>query len=89
MKADEGYLGHPDKIKCPGNDANPAENRGMQGRVRPRHEMLNGRPKTWGILSQVIYHNITMHGNVLRACVVVTQLTIKTGVPLFEVEYTD
>ena len=29
VEADEGYRGHPDKIKCPGNNANPAENRGM------------------------------------------------------------
>ena len=31
VEADEGYRGHPDKIKCPGNDANPAENLGMHG----------------------------------------------------------
>jgi hypothetical protein len=31
VEADEGYRSHPDKIKCPGNDANPAENRAMQG----------------------------------------------------------
>ena len=49
---EEGYRGHPDKIKCPGSDANPAENRAMQGRaVRARHETLNGRLKNWGILS--------------------------------------
>jgi hypothetical protein len=87
--ADEGYRGHPDKIKCPGNDVNPAENRAMQGRVRARHEMLNGRLKTWGILSQVFRHHITMHGNVFQACAVVTQLTIENGEPLFEVENAD
>ena len=42
--------GHPDKSNV--NDADPAENRGMQGRVRARHETLNGRLKDWGILSQ-------------------------------------
>jgi hypothetical protein len=52
VEADKGYRGHPDKIKCPGNDANPAENRGMQGRARARHETLNGRLKNWGILFQ-------------------------------------
>jgi hypothetical protein len=26
VEANEGYHGHPNKIKCPGNDANPAEN---------------------------------------------------------------
>ena len=88
VEADEGYRGHPDKIKCPGNDMNPAENRGMQGRVRARHEMLNGRLKK-EILSQVFRHHIMMHGDVFRACAVVTQLTIENGKPLFEVEYDD
>ncbi len=68
---------------------NPAENRAMQGRVRAHHEMLNGWLKNWGILSQVFRHHITMHGNVFRACAVVTQLTVENGEPLFEVEYED
>jgi len=89
VEADEGYRGHPDKIKCPGNDANPVENRAMQGRVRARHETLNGWLKNWGILSQVFCHHITRHGDVFRACAVVTQLTIENGEPLFEVEYAD
>ena len=89
VEADEGYRGHPDKIKCPGNDVNPTENQSMQGRVRAHHETLNGRLKTWGILSQVFCHHITTHGDVFRACAVVTQLNIENGEPLFEVEYTD
>jgi hypothetical protein len=89
VEADEGYHGHPDKIICPGNNVNPAENRAMWGRVRACHETLNGRLKTWGILSQVFRHRITMHGDVFRACAVMTQLAIKDGEPLFEVEYTD
>jgi hypothetical protein len=89
VEADEGYRGHPDKIKCPGNDANPAENQGMHGRVRARHETLNGWLKNWGILSQVFRHHIMMHGDVFQACTVVTQLTIQDGEPLFEVEYED
>jgi hypothetical protein len=61
----------------------------MQGRVRGRHETLNGRLKNWGILSQVFRHHITMHGDVFWACTVVTQLTVENGEPLFEVEYAD
>ena len=38
VEVDEGYRGHRDKIKCPGNDVNPAGNQAMQGRVRARHE---------------------------------------------------
>ena len=67
VEADEGYRGHPDKIKCLGNDANPAENRAMQGRVRAHHETLNGWLKNWGILSQIFRHHIMMHGNVFRS----------------------
>jgi len=89
VEADEGYRDLPDKIKCPGNGANPAENRGTQGRVRARHEMLNGRLKNWGILLQVFRHHIMMHGDVFRACAVVTQLTIQDGEPLFAAEYED
>jgi len=89
VEADDGYRGHPNKIKCPGNDTNPAENRAMQGRVRARHETLNGWLKNWGVLSQVYRHDIMRHGDVFRACAVVTQLTIENGEPLSEVEYED
>ncbi len=75
--------------KCPQNVGTPAEKWAMQGRVRVRHEMLNGRLKKWGILSQVYSHDIMQHSNVFRACAVVTQLTIKNGELLFEVEYED
>ena len=34
IEANESYRGHPNKIKCPGNDVNLAENRAMQGRVK-------------------------------------------------------
>ena len=62
----------------------------MQGRARACHKTLNGRPKNWGILSQVFRHQITTHhGDVFRVCAVVTKLTIQDGEPLFEVEYAD
>ena len=61
----------------------------MQGRARARHETLNGRLKNWGILSQFFRHYIMTHGDVFRACAVVTQLTVENGEPLFEVEYGD
>jgi hypothetical protein len=87
VEADEGYVGHPDKIKCPQNVGNLAEKWAMQGRVRARHETLNRWLKNWGILSQVYRHDIMQHGDVFWACAVVTQLTIKNGEPLFDVEY--
>jgi hypothetical protein len=61
----------------------------MQGRIRARHETLNRRLKKWGIISQVFHHDIRRHGDVFRACTVITQLTIEHGEPLFAVEYGD
>jgi hypothetical protein len=87
VKADEGYRSHPDNIKCPRKDVNLSENWVMQGRVRAHHKTLNGRLKTWEILSQVFRHHITMHGNVFWACKVVMQLTIENGGPLFELRW--
>ena len=89
IEADNGYRGHPDKVKCPENAANPRENVGKQARVRSRHETLNGRLKNWGILQQVFRHDITLHGKVFRACAVITQLMLENGKPLFSVEYSD
>ncbi len=51
VEADNRYVGHADKIKCPDNTCNPEENLAMQSRVRSRHETLNGRLKNWGILA--------------------------------------
>ena len=48
----------------------------MQARVLVRHETINGCLKNWGILAQVFWHDIRCHGEVFRACAVLTQLTI-------------
>ncbi len=61
----------------------------MQGRVTACHEMLNGQLKNWGFLSQIVSHHISIHSDVFLACAVLTQLTVKNGEPLFEVEYED
>jgi hypothetical protein len=41
VKANDGYIGHPDKIKCPQNVGNLAEKWAMQGRKRAHHKTLN------------------------------------------------
>jgi hypothetical protein len=89
VEANNGYVGHTDKIKCPNNDCNPVENLGMQGTARSCHEMLNVCLKNWGILEKVYSHDITVHGTAFYACVVITQLAITNSKPLFEVEYGD
>ena len=45
--------------------------------------------QNWGILSQVFRHHIMTHGDVFRACAVVSQLTVENGEPLFKVKYED
>jgi hypothetical protein len=65
------------------------EKQAMQGRVRACHKVLNKRLKNCGILSQFFRHHISMHGDVFRACTVLTQLTVENGEPLFKVEYKD
>lgn len=89
VEADNGYRGHVDKVKCPKNPNNRPENLAMQARVRSRHETLNGRLKNWGILQQVFRHDIALHGKVLQACAVITQLMLENGEPLFPVDYSD
>jgi hypothetical protein len=87
VEADNGYVGHADKIKCPNNNCNPAENLAMQARVRSLHETFNARLKFWGILGQTYRHDILKHGSVFYACAVLSQLAIANDEPLFDVEY--
>lgn len=90
VEADDGYIGEaPYHVKCPKCAANPEENRWMQGRVRARHETLNGRFKAWEILKQLYRHDIEHHGYVFRAIAIIIQLTIDSGEPLFAVDYND
>ncbi len=89
VEADNSYVGHPDKIKCPNNDCNLARNLGMQSAARLRHETFNGRLKNWGILKRTYRHDIELHGTVFTACAVITQLCVSNEEPLLEVEYGD
>jgi hypothetical protein len=89
VEADNGYVGHPDEIKCPNNDCNPERNLAMQSAARSHHETFNSRLKNWGILERTYRHDIKLHGTVFSACAVITQLCVANGEPLFEVEYGD
>ena len=89
IEADNGYVGHPNKIKCPNNNSNPERNLGMQLAARSCHETFNGRLKNWEILETTYRHDIGLHGTVFTACAVITQLCVANGEPLFEVEYGD
>ena len=90
VEADDGYIGEPPlHIKCRKIFANPEQTLFMQQRVRNRQETVNKRFKNWGILKQVYRHNITKHGDIFRAIVVITQLSITNGEQLFACGYSD
>ena len=55
-------------------------------RIRARHETVNRRFKTWGILKNQYHHNIQEHELVFRAVVVMVQLSIDNGNCLFGCE---
>ena len=58
-------------------------------RARSRHETVNKRVKQFKILRDTFRSDIEKHSYVFRAVLVLTQLSLKRGEPLFEVEYND
>jgi len=89
VEADDGYRGdEPAYCKTPGGFSSRSEGteaRQIRRRVRSRHETVNKRIKDFGILSQVYRHNLIGHCHVFRAVIVLTQLAIENGEPLFEI----
>ena len=81
--ADRGYRGDS-KICTPDGWKNPAHRKGMSA-ARARQETVNGRLKNWGCLSQVFRHDRNKHHLVTKAALVMTQLSISNGNPLFQV----
>ena len=58
--------------------------------ARARQETVNGRLKNWGCLTQIFRHDRNKHHLVAKAALVMTQLSIANGNPLFQVtNYTD
>ncbi len=90
VEADDGYDGEaPLRVKCPNSIAVPVERQKMMGIVRRRQETVNRRFKQWGILAHKFRHDLGMHGRVFSAIVVISQLVIENGEPLFQVAYDD
>lgn len=89
-EGDDGYNGEaPLRIKCPASITEPKEKERMAKRVRNRHETVNKRFKQWAILEQPFRHDVINHRDVFSAVVVITQLAIENGEPLFDVHYDD
>ena len=89
-EADDGYLGEaPQCIKCPKSFTNPEITLPMQQRVRNRQETGNKRFKDFSALQQLFRHDITLHADVFRVAVIMTQLKINSGEELFQCGYRD
>ena len=63
------------------------ERQELANRVRARQETVNRRYKKWNILHLIYKHDVAQHMIVFHAISVVTQLEMKHGEPLFQVEY--
>ena len=94
VEADNGYKdGDPEVTKTPSGITHKAEKKEFRNRVRARQETVNKRVKQWGVMgndSQAFRHDMDRHQSCFHAVLVITQLAIENGEPLFDVsEYSD
>lgn len=89
VEADSGYSQFdPEFAKTPAKAFLRGEDsKKLSNTARARQETVNKRLKQWGCLSQVFRHDILKHSDVLRAVLVITQIIIDEGEPLFQVNY--
>ena len=82
--ADKGYRGERTLISIPSSqDSN--EVRDFKARALSRHETFNGRMKNFDCLAEVFRHGIEKHQQCFDAVVVICQLQLENGSPLFNV----
>lgn len=86
VEADNGYRGEPEKIRTP-SAYYFSEEKKQKYKARARHETCNRRFKHWGVLSQRFRHELTDHRKIFGSIVVITQIELRNGHPLFQVEY--
>jgi len=85
-QADLGYRGEYGTLIVPNEFDSKAIKR-LKADVRARHETVNKRFKQFGALSRVFRHDLDKHQSVFDAVAVLTQLSIRNGEPLYEVQY--
>ena len=84
VEADRGYRGEPHHISVP-DDYENYEQRRVKDRIRSRHETVNKRIKQFGCLSQTYRHSLQKHQLLFKVVLVLTQLSIENGEPLFRI----
>ena len=85
VHADLGYVGEPNYIVTPNQLAGEAQR--IAKSIRARHETVNKRFKQFEILKRVFRHSVHHHQPAFGACVVITQMSIENGEPLYAVDY--
>jgi len=81
---DKGYRGDADRISTPNPRAESLELRKFKGRVRARHESFNSRLKNFRALDSRFRHGIEAHKDVFEAILVICQIQLENGFPLFD-----
>ena len=88
VEADKAYRGEPALIDVPNEmTGGSRKQRKAKDIVRTRHETCNRRFKQFNCFKQVFRHDLTLHKQCFEAVVVLTQLMIENGHPLFQVRY--
>ena len=80
--ADRGYRGDT-RIISP-DDAKDEAQKKIMSVLRARHVTVNARLKNWECLRRIWRHDRNKHHLVMRAALVITQISISTGNPLFQ-----
>ena len=81
--ADKGYRGEPEVVDLP--DQGSHDNKHYKRMARARHEQCNKRFKQYGCLAQRFRHSVDFHRHCFSAVVVLTELSIENGEPLWDV----
>ena len=91
VEADKGYEhGDPQFCKTPAAVFHKKEADAMRRRVMGRQEAINKKVREWQALKRVFRHDMSKHSNVFGAVIVICQLKIQNGEPLYSCEeYSD
>ena len=81
--ADKGYRGEPDTIDLP--DEGSESHQAYKKEARSRHEHCNRRFKQFQCLGQRFRHKIDFHRECFKAVVVLTELSLENGEPLWDI----
>ena len=87
VEADSGYVaGDPEFCLTPKGIWHPAEKQDLRNRLRARQETVNTRLTNFQAMSNVWRHGTTRHAMAFRAILVMVQIQIENGNPLFEIK---